>query len=177
MKRTIFLLSVCCVLLSGCGKIESGDDQTSKVKTTTKLTTTSSETTSESTTTTTTVTSEETTTTTAETTTAQATTTTVRTFNTEWYPNPETMQFMCYVDKVVYAAPTRESEQIGNVDAEKFVNVLGYANSIWYVIEWDDGIGFMETYEVYESWTPTELPPEPEPEPELSQMITTGVYP
>lgn len=124
---------------------------TTTAVTTTEIPTTTTETTTTSITTTTT-----TETTTETTTTAPETTTTVRTFNTEWYRRDFILYPECHVDKYVYAAPTRESEQIGFVEAGGIVVNIGYANEEWIVIEWNDGIGFMEVYEVYENPTPTE---------------------
>ena len=162
MKKAICLV-VLALSLTACGS--SGNNDSSNVTTTTNTTTTTNNTTTKKTTTTTTTTittttSPKTTTTKETTTTAPETTTTIRTFNTEWYQF-DTRYPVCHVDKYVYAAPTRESEQIGFVSAGDAVINIGYANSDWFVIEWNDDIGFMEVYEVYEETTPTEtLPPE-----------------
>ena len=96
------------------------------------------------------------TTTTLETTTVPLETSIAQTFNTEWYQRDYVLYPECHVDKYVYSAPTRDSEKIGFVQAGSVVINIGYANSEWIVIEWNDGIGFMEVYEVYENPVETE---------------------
>ena len=69
----------------------------------------------------------------------------VTTFNTEWHPSASTTNLAIGAGRHVYAAPTIESEQIGEIKAGDVVICVGYVNEHWNVIQWNNDVGFIQT--------------------------------
>ena len=69
----------------------------------------------------------------------------VTTFNTEWHPSATTTNLAIGAGRHVYAAPTIESEQIGEIKAGDVVVCVGYVNEHWNVIQWNNDVGFIQT--------------------------------
>lgn len=69
----------------------------------------------------------------------------VTTFNTEWHPSASTMDLAIGAGRHVYAAPTIESEQVGEIKAGDVVVCVGYVNEHWNVIQWNNDVGFIQT--------------------------------
>lgn len=160
MKKYLAVIIACC--LTACGSSTGGDtassSATQKETTTTAVTTAAEDTESKP---------EETTTTTkaveskAEETEskAEATTTTTTapaeekpaptyTLNTVWHER-ETLHSIVNVDTHVYAAPARDAEQIGDLKAGDVVVNIGYSEvTEWIVVEWNNGIGFVSTFDL-----------------------------
>lgn len=153
-KYLAVIILACC--LTACGSSTGAADEQQSTTTTTVTTTTAAvesepdsepEETTTTTTTTAAVESEpdseagETTTTTAPAKEEPE----VTTFNTEWYPNASTMNLAIGADRHVYAAPAAESEQVGDIRAGDVVVCVGYVDEHWNVIQWNNGVGFIQT--------------------------------
>lgn len=156
MMKKYFAVIILACCLTACGSSTGAADKQQSTTTTTVTTTTAaveSEPDSEP---------EETTTTTAavesepdseaednskaETTTAPAEDKPeVTTFNTEWYPRESATNLAIGAGRHVYAAPTIESEQIGEIKAGDVVVCVGYVNEHWNVIQWNNDVGFIQT--------------------------------
>lgn len=161
MKKYLAVIIIACCL-TACGSSTGVDNNSATPKetttTTTAVTTAAEDTESKP---------EETTTTTkaveskAEETEskAEATTTTTTapaeekpaptyTLNTAWHER-ETLHSIISVDTHVYSAPARDAEQIGDLKAGDVVVNIGYAEvSEWVVVEWNNGIGFVSTFDI-----------------------------
>lgn len=153
MMKKYFAVIILACCLTACGSSTGAADEQQSTTTTTVTTTTAaieSEPDSEP---------EETTTTTAavesepDSKSEEATTTTapaeekpeVTTFNTEWYPRESATNLAIGAGRHVYAAPTIESEQIGEIKAGDVVVCVGYVNEHWNVIQWNNDVGFIQT--------------------------------
>ncbi|EGC03032.1 SH3 domain-containing protein [Ruminococcus albus] len=166
MKRYLALIVLACCL-SACGSETGADDKqqgsieegTTTTTTTTVTTTTTAvesrpESKPEETTTTTAAVESEpekaTTTTTTTTTTASAEDEPAATYtlNTVWHQQ-ETLHSIIDVDTHVYAAPARDAEQIGDLNAGDVVLNIGYSEvPDWVVVEWNGGIGFVSGFDI-----------------------------
>lgn len=165
MKKYLAVIILACCL-TACGSSTGADDNsaTPKETTTTTAVTTAEESSEpedtesepEETTTTTKVTESEPEETESK---AEATTTTTTapaeekpaptyTLNTAWHER-ETLHSIVNVDTHVYAAPARDAEQIGDLKAGDVVVNIGYSEvTEWIVVEWNNGIGFVSTFDL-----------------------------
>lgn len=157
MMKKYFAVIILACCLTACGSSTGAADKQQSTTTTTVTTTTAaveSEPDSEPEETTTTTAAvesepdseaEETTTTTAPTEEKPAAT---YTLNTSWHQR-ETLHSIVDVDTHVYAAPARDAEQIGDLKAGDVVLNIGYAEvTEWIVVEWNNGIGFVSTFDI-----------------------------